>query len=280
MEKINLLKKTKDLLRYYNFFPKKRLGQNFTINSEILETLVSYASLTKDDVILEIGPGFGFLTQLLSNKCKKIIAVEIDPQLVNFLKKELCNLKNVDLIKGDILKIPIPKFTKVVAAPPYSISSPLLFRLLERKFKFGVLIFQKEFAKRLVASVGTKDYGRLSVNIYYRAKVELLDTVQSEMFYPQPDVDSKIIRLWPRDPPFYVNDEQTFFEVVRALFTQRNKKVRNALIPFIEKYGINRKEAVNFADSMVYSEKRVQQLTPEDFGVLTNELVEKLKTFN
>ncbi len=276
MERINLLRRAKHLFRLYGFFPKKRLGQNFTVNSDILQRLVSFASLTKDDVVLEVGAGFGFLTQLLSRECKKVIAVEVDPRLVNFLRKQLHSLRNVDLIEGDILKVSIPPFNKVVSAPPYSISSPLLFRLLERKFKCAVLILQKEFAERLAASVGSKDYGRLTVTIYYRADVELLDYVPRNMFYPPPDVDSMMVRLKPRTPPFQVDDEETFFEVVRTLFTQRNKKVRNALIPFLRKREMTGKEAVQLADSIVYSAKRVRELAPEDFGILTNLLLRKL----
>lgn len=276
MERINLLRRAKHLFRLYGFFPKKRLGQNFTVNSDILQRLVSFASLTKDDVVLEVGAGFGFLTQLLSRECKKVIAVEVDPRLVNFLRKQLHSLRNVDLIEGDILKVSIPPFNKVVSAPPYSISSPLLFRLLERKFDWAVLILQKEFAERLAASVGSKDYGRLTVTIYYRADVELLDYVPRNMFYPPPDVDSMMVRLKPRAPPFQVDDEETFFEVVRTLFTQRNKKVRNALIPFLRKREMTGKEAVQLADSIVYSAKRVRELAPEDFGILTNLLLRKL----
>ena len=276
MERINLLRRAKHLLRLYGFFPKKRLGQNFTVDSDILQRLISFASLTKDDVVLEVGAGFGFLTQLLSRECKKVIAVEVDPRLVNFLRKQLHSLRNVDLIEGDILKVSIPPFNKVVSAPPYSISSPLLFRLLENKFDWAVLILQKEFAERLAASVGSKDYGRLTVTIYYRADVELLDYVPRDMFYPPPDVDSMMVRLKPRAPPFQVDDEETFFEVVRTLFTQRNKKVRNALIPFLRKREMTGKEAVELADSIVYSAKRVRDLAPEDFGILTNLLLRKL----
>jgi len=130
----NLLRRAKQLLRLYNFYPKKRLGQNFTINSEILHRLISHSCLKKDDVVLEVGAGFGFLTQLLAAKCKKVIAVELDAPLVTFLKNYLQDLENVELIEGDILKVSLPRFNKVVAAPPYSISSPLLFRLLENKF--------------------------------------------------------------------------------------------------------------------------------------------------
>jgi 16S rRNA (adenine1518-N6/adenine1519-N6)-dimethyltransferase len=275
VERINLLRRVKHLLRLYGFFPKKRLGQNFAVNSGMLQRLVCHASLTEDDVVLEVGAGFGFLTQLLSGKCKKVIAVEVDPQLVNFLRKQLHSLQNVELIEGDILKVSLPSFSKVVSAPPYSISSPLLFRLLEQKFDLAVLIFQKEFAERLAASVGSKDYGRLTVNVYYRADVELLDVVPRTMFYPQPDVDSMMVRLKPRAPPFHVDDEETFFELVRTLFTQRNRKVRNGLISFLHKHEITGKEAVELADSTIYSGKRVRELAPEDFGILTNELLRR-----
>jgi len=276
VENSNLLQRAKQLLRLYGVSPKKRLGQNFTVNSDILQRLVSHASLTKDDVVLEVGAGFGFLTPLLSGACKKVIAVEVDLGLVNFLRKQLHSLQNVELIEGDVLKVSLPPFDKVVSAPPYSISSPLLFRLLENKFDSAVLILQKEFAERLAASVGSKDYGRLTVTIYYRADVELLDLVPRTMFYPPPDVDSMMVRLKPRAAPFHVDNEETFFDLVRTLFTQRNKKVRNGLIPFLRKRELSRENAVELADSMVYSAKRVRELAPEDFGILTNELLRKL----
>lgn len=275
MENSNLLRRAKHLLRLYGFFPKKRLGQHFVVNSDILQRLVSHASLTEDDVVLEVGAGLGFLTQLLSSKCKKVVAVEVAPKIVRILRKQLHGLPNIDLIEGDILKVSLPPFNKVVSAPPYSISSPLLFHLLERKFDWAVLILQKEFAERLAASVGSKDYGRLTVTIYYRADVELLDYVPRTMFYPPPDVDSMMVRLKPRDPPFHVEDETMFFELVRTLFTQRNRKVRNGLIPFLRKHEITGKEALKLADSMVYSSKRVRELAPEDFGILANELLLK-----
>jgi 16S rRNA (adenine1518-N6/adenine1519-N6)-dimethyltransferase len=276
VERMNLLRRTKHLLRLYGFSPKKRLGQHFTVDIDLLQRLLSYASITKDDVVLEVGAGLGFLTQLLSRECKRVIAVEVDPKLVKILRKQLHNLQNVDLIEGDILKISLPPFNKVVSAPPYSLSSPLLFRLLKIKFDWAVLILQKEFAERLAASVGSRDYGRLTVSIYYRADVELLDYVPRKMFYPPPDVDSMMVRLKPKGPPFQVEDKETFFELVQVLFTQRNKKVRNALIPFLRKREMKRKEAVELADSTIYRGKRVRELAPEDFAILTNELLRKL----
>lgn len=277
MENINLLQRTKNLLRLYGFSPKKRLGQNFTVNYDILHCLVEHASLTKNDVVLEVGAGFGFLTHLLSDRCKKVIAVEVDPQLANFLRENLSTLSNVVLMEGDILKLSLPSFNKVVSAPPYSISSPLLFRLLETRFDLALLILQKEFAERLGARVGTKDYGRLTVSISYRTDVELLDVVARKMFYPPPDVDSMMLQLKPRNPPFYVQDEALFFELIRALFTQRNKKVRNSLIHFLRNREFPREEAVKLADSTIYSAKRVRELAPEDFGILANELATKFR---
>jgi 16S rRNA (adenine1518-N6/adenine1519-N6)-dimethyltransferase len=277
VEKINLIRRAKHLLRLYSFFPKKRLGQHFTVDIDLLRRLVSYASITKDDVVLEVGGGLGFLTQLLYKECKKVVVVEVDPRLANILREQLQSLQNVDLIEGDILKVSLPPFTKVVSTPPYFISSPLLFHLLDSKFNQAVLTLQKEFAERLAASVGSKDYGRLTISIYYRADVELLDSVSRTMFYPSPDVDSMIVRLKPKNPPFQVEDEPTFFELVQVLFTQRNKKVRNALIPFLRKREIERKEAVELADSTIYCAKRVRELAPEDFAILTNELCLKLK---
>jgi 16S rRNA (adenine1518-N6/adenine1519-N6)-dimethyltransferase len=246
------------------------------VNINLLRRLISYASINKNDTVLEVGAGLGFLTQLLSSECKKVIAVEVDPKLARILREQLHNLQSVDLIKGDILKISLPSFTKVVSAPPYSISSPLLFRLLESKFDCAVLILQKEFAERLAASVGSKDYGRLTVNIYYKADVELLDYVPRKMFYPPPDVDSMMVSLKPREPPFQVENKEVFFELVQVLFIQRNKKVRNALIPFLHKREIKRKEALELADSTIYRDKRVRELAPEDFAILTKELLQKL----
>ncbi len=278
MDNPNLLRWAKQLLRLYNFYPKKRLGQNFTVNSDILQQLISHACLTKNDVVLEVGAGFGFLTKHLAAKCKKVIAVEVDPALVTFLREHLQSLDNVELIEGDFLKVSVPNFNKVVAAPPYSISSPLLFRLLENKFDSAFLILQKEFAERLAASVGTKDYGRLTVSIYYRADVKLLEPVPRTMFYPPPNVDSMILRLTPRSPPFSVEDESFFFDLVRVLFTQRNKKVRNSIIPFLREHEIPKNEATPFADSLSYSKKRVRELSPEDFGLLANEIFQKIKS--
>jgi 16S rRNA (adenine1518-N6/adenine1519-N6)-dimethyltransferase len=170
----------------------------------------------------------------------------------------------------------VPSFGKVVSTPPYSISSPLLSWLLNKRFKQAVLAFQEEFARRLAATVGSADYARLTVTTYYRAKVELLDLIPRTMFWPQPKVDSMIIRLEPRDPPFSVEDEEIFFEVVRAIFTQKNKKLRNAIMPFFRKFRIPKRKAVELADALPFHHRRPRELAPEEIGLTANEIVRKL----
>jgi len=272
---MDLLQRTKHLLRRHSVRLRKRLGQNFVVDPTLLQKMVSYAALSREDVVLEVGAGLGFLTELLSQACGRVLAVEVDPRLIDILREELKDFENVTVIEGDILNVSIPSFNKVVSTPPYSISSPLLFWLLERDFECAVLTFQEELAERLVARVGSGEYGRLTVATYYRAEAELLDHVSKEMFYPSPDVDSRIIRLNPREPPFPVEDEALFFDLVRILFTQRNKKMRNAIIPFLRKRGMRGEEARRLADSLPFHDRRVRGLAPEDFGFLANEITRR-----
>ncbi len=154
--------------------------------------LCSYASLGSSDVVLDVGAGFGFLSRFLADKCKAVIAVEKDPQVGQVLQEQVKGFDNITIIQGDVLKTELPEFNKVIAIPPYYLSSHLVTWLLERKIDCAVMILQKEFAKRLVAVVGSEDYGWLTVVTFQHAEVELLDSVPKEMFYPQPEVDSVI----------------------------------------------------------------------------------------
>ncbi len=263
------------ILRQHHIFPKKRLGQNFVVDDALLRRMIAYADINMDDVVLEVGAGLGFLTRLLSPVVKKVIAVEIDPKLTAILHEQLSVLPKVELIEGDVLTVSIPHFHKVVSTPPYSISSPLLFWLLEKPFSVAVLAFQEEFARRLTAAVGSKDYSRLTVATYYRVDAELHDHIPRNSFYPPPDVDSIIVRLKPKPHPFRVKDERGFFELVQTAFTQRNKKLRNAVIPFLQRHGVSKEKAQVMADSLTFHDKRVRELAPEDFGALTDEILEK-----
>jgi len=246
------------------------------VDSSILQNMVDYASLNPSDVVLDIGAGLGFLTRFLANKCKCVLAVEPDAYLVRILREQLKDLPNVKIIEGDVLKANIPQFDKVVSIPPYNISSRLLLWLFSKNFGCAILIFQKEFANRLVASVGSEYYGWLTVFTYYHVEVELLDDVPKWMFYPQPEVDSIIVRLKLRKvSPFKLKNEVVFKQLVRSLFTQRNRKVRNAILPFIKGMSaIATEENAELAEAFPFGDKRVRDLAPEDFGALANALSE------
>lgn len=266
---MNLYRRAKHLTRTYGVFPKKRLSQNFIVDEHFLGLMCSYGAVDRSDVVLEVGAGFGFLTRFLAQRAGRVAAVEADARLIKALQSELADFDNIELIEGDIFKVITPSFNKIISNPPFSISSPLLFWLLRKNFDCAVLTFQKEFAKRLDAPIGTKDYSRLTVCTDYHAEVELLNSVPKEAFYPSPEVDIAIVRLKPKDPlPFKVKDEKVFDEIVRTLFTQRNRKVRNAVLPLLHRYGLN--DAI--ADLLPFHNKRVRTLAPEDFGVLANEL--------
>ncbi|MGD8546293.1 MAG: 16S rRNA (adenine(1518)-N(6)/adenine(1519)-N(6))-dimethyltransferase RsmA [Candidatus Bathyarchaeota archaeon] len=272
---MNLAKKTKYLLRWCKIVPKKHLGQNFTIDPSIFQRLADFASLNKRDTVLEIGAGLGFLTRILANKCKHVLAVEFDQKLVNFLHTQLIDVQNIKIIHSDILKVQLPQFNKVVSVPPYHISSPLLLWLFKKEFEIAVMTLQKEFVSRLIAPIGDEDYGWLTVVTYYHSIVELLDEIQEYAFYPTPEVKSIIIRVKPKEPPpFKLIKQPLFIEFVQSLFRQRNRKVRNGVLPYVKsKYGLTSKDATELADSLPFHDKRIRELAPEDFGVLANVLV-------
>lgn len=275
---MGLLEETKRILRAYGIRPRRRLGQNFLVDEGILNRMISYASVCNDDIVLEVGSGLGFLTERLAEVAGQVIAVEIDPKLVKVLAHRLKRYGNVRILCGDILKIPIPAFDKVVSVPPYSISSPLLFWLIKRSFKCAVLLFQEEFGRRMTAQPGTRDYGRLTVAVYYHADVELLDLVPKELFWPPPKVNSVIVRLRPRRAPFHVDDYEAFSNFIRAVFTQKNKKLRNAVTLFLTSVqDLRGEEAIRLADTMPFHDRRVRELAPEELALAFNYLREKIR---
>ncbi len=239
-----------------------KFGQNFLINKEIAEREIRYANISKKDTVLEIGPGKGILTDILSKKAKKVIAIEIDKRLIKQLKEK--DYKNVDIINKDVLKLEfskIPKFNKIVSNLPYQISSPITFKILKYNFDIAVLVYQKEFAERMIAKPKSKNYSRLSISVYYRSKCEYLETISKKFFKPRPKVDSAIIRLKPRkNPPFKIKDEETFFSFVGVLFSQRRKKIKTILR---DKYNINNVK-------IPYENNRIEELSPKEIAYLSN----------
>jgi len=272
---LSLLERAKFLLREYRIFPKKRLGQNFMVEGSLFPCLADYALLGKSDMVLDVGVGFGFLSRFLAERCRRVLAVELDSRIVKVLREQLVGVANVDVIEGDVLRVQVPSFNKVVSVPPYQISSSLLLWLFERQFDCAVLVFQREFVNRLVASVGDVDYGWLAVVAYYYVDVEVLDDVPRWMFFPRPEVDSVVVRLKPkRSFPFVLKDVVMFRRLVQLMFARRNRKVRNAVLPSVKCIdNISLECAAEVVDRFPFRDRRVRELAPEDFGVLANALV-------
>jgi len=269
--------KIETLLGEYGIRLSKRRGQPHVVDPRVLERMVNYAGLSPKDTVLEVGAGVGNLTELLSQRAGRVVAVEEDDRLARLLKERLGGCSNVEILRGDALKLELPKFDKIVANLPYSISSDITFRLLEHDFQLAVLMYQKEFARRLVASPGERDYGRLSVSVYYRAKVEILEEVPPRAFFPRPKVTSAIVRLKPRAPPFEVGDEEAFADVVRAMFQHRRQKVCNALLrsfgevfPGLELSRGEKRRMIREVLPGGLWDKRPADVSPEEYGKIAN----------
>ena len=273
---MSLLEKTKFLLRTHRIVPKKSLGQNFMVEPHVLQLMVDYASLNFDDTVLEVGAGLGYLTNLLKKTSKTVLAVEVDSGLAGILHEQLKDAPNVRIIEGGVLETSVPPFNKVVSIPPYHLSSRLLLWLFGTGFDRAILVFQKEFANRLVASVGSEDYGWLTVLTYYHVEVELFDDVPKWMFYPQPKIDSAIVRLEPKNPrPYPLRNEKLFKQLLRSCFTKRNRKVKNVVLAFMKGFcAMSEEEVIRIAEALPFRENRVRELTPEDFGVLADVLIQ------
>jgi 16S rRNA (adenine1518-N6/adenine1519-N6)-dimethyltransferase len=242
---------------------KQRFGQHFLIDLSVANREVGYAELTNDDIVLEIGPGQGVITRLLAQKAKQVIAIEIDQRLVDKLKTTLP--ENVTLISGDALSVDfqiLPQFTKIVSNLPFEISSPITFKFLECSYSKAILIYQKDFAERLVALPGKKEYSRLTVGVYYKADSRILEDVPRSSFSPVPKVDSSIVEMIPRKKPmFNLENEQFFFKLTKQLFNHRRKKIRYII-----------KTLYGDLKQLPYLDQRVEELTPEQIGKLSNVL--------
>lgn len=241
----------------------KSLGQNFLIDDKIANREVDYCNISMEDTVLEIGSGKGILTKKLVKKAKLVISVELDKNLYEYCKKEITN-KNLILINDDALLLNfnnIPKFNKIVSNLPYKISAPITFKLLDFDFERAILIYQKEFAKRMVAKEGENNYSRLSVLIYYKSFCKIIENISKKSFKPIPKVDSSIIELIPRKtPPFNIIDEKFFFDFTKNLFNYKRKKIKNNLSKFYE---------VN-VNKIPYINNRIDELSPEEIGDLSN----------
>lgn len=274
---------TIEILQKYNFNFQKKFGQNFLIDSNILENIIEAANVTKQDCVLEIGPGIGTMTQYLCENAREVVAVEIDKKLIPILENDtLAPYDNISIINEDILKVDINKIVqekndgkpvKVVANLPYYITTPIIMGLFESHVPLEsiTIMVQKEVAERMQVGPGTKDYGALSLAVQYYAKPELMFIVPAGCFMPRPNVDSAVIRLTRHtNPPVTVKDENKMFNIIRAAFNQRRKTLVNSLN---NAAGINvTKAAVADAlDKMGISQTiRGEALTLEQFALLSD----------
>ncbi|MGN0401615.1 MAG: 16S rRNA (adenine(1518)-N(6)/adenine(1519)-N(6))-dimethyltransferase RsmA [Acetatifactor sp.] len=260
MADLGIPKNTIEVLQKYNFNFQKKFGQNFLIDTSVLDRIVTAAEITPEDCVLEIGPGIGTMTQRLAAKAREVVAVEIDKNLIPILEDTLSDYENVTVINEDILKVDINKIVqernggkpvKVVANLPYYITTPIIMELFESHvpLKSITVMVQKEVADRMQVGPGTKDYGALSLAVQYYAKPEIVANVPPNCFIPRPGVGSAVIHLSRHEvPPVRVADEKKMFALIRASFNQRRKTLVNSL---------------NNAPSLGWSKERIAEVLEE-----------------
>lgn len=251
--------------------PVKRLGQNFLRDPAKASQIVSLARLDKNDTVLEPGAGYGIITERLQGEASRVIAVEKDRQLASFLRTKFKDSLSVEVVEGDVLKVPLPAFNKVVGTPPYSISSRLVLFLLSSKFEAAHLVFQKEFGERLLAGPGTSNYGRLSVAVQRKLIVSPLLRISRESFRPKPKVDSLLLGFTPSLRGTGGTQDGLFDDLVRGVFTQRRRLLRGALRHYLE-HRLGRNPAKTVIDEMSLPDSRVFQLSVEEFEALSVQL--------
>ena len=273
---------TIEILKKYNFTFQKKFGQNFLIDTHVLDKIIAAAEITKDDFVLEIGPGIGTMTQYLAQAAGKVAAVEIDKALIPILGDTLSAYDNVMIINVDVLKVDIQKLVeeenggrpvKVVANLPYYITTPIIMGLFEKHVPIEsiTVMVQKEVADRMQVGPGTKDYGALSLAVQYYASPYIVANVPPNCFMPRPKVGSAVIRLTTYDnPPVEVDDEKLMFRIIRASFNQRRKTLANGLKNAAD-LDIPKELIAESIESLGHGPSvRGEALTLEEFAALSN----------
>lgn len=279
-------KNTIEIIQKYQFAFQKKFGQNFLIDTHVLDKIISAAGITKEDCVLEIGPGIGTMTQYLAEHAGRVVAVEIDTNLLPILDETLKGYDNVTVINNDILKLDINKLVdeynggrpiKVVANLPYYITTPIIMGLFEGDVPIDnvTVMVQKEVADRMQVGPGSKDYGALSLAVQYYAEPYIVANVPPNCFIPRPNVGSAVIRLTRyKEPPVKVEDPKLMFKLIRASFNQRRKTLQNGLnnspdIPYTKEQIVEAIESLQVSPSV-----RGEALTLEQFARLSNYFTE------
>lgn len=287
MATLGIPQNTIDILQKYNFRFQKKFGQNFLIDTHVLERIIEAAGITKEDFVLEIGPGIGTMTQYLCENAREVMAVEIDQNLIPILQETLSSYDNVTVVNEDILKLDILQVAKehnagrpikVVANLPYYITTPIIMGLFESHVPLEsiTVMVQKEVAERMQSGPGTKEYGALSLAVQYYAKAEIVANVPPNCFMPRPNVGSAVIKLTcHKNNPVKVQDEKFMFRVIRASFNQRRKTLQNGLGNDAG-LSVTKKEASRALEQMGLSPTiRGERLSLQEFATLSDNLLKK-----
>lgn len=285
MEKLSNPQRTIEVIKKYEFCFQKKFGQNFLIDGHVLDKIIAGAGVTKDDMVLEIGPGIGTMTQYLAGAAGKVVAVEIDRNLLPILQETLVDYDNVKVIHADVLSLDLEKLVqeenggrpiKVVANLPYYITTPIIMALFEQHVPLAnvTVMVQKEVAARMKSGPGSKDYGALSLAVQYYAEPYIVANVPCNCFMPRPNVDSAVIRLTRyEEPPVQVKDEKMLFKIIRASFNQRRKTLQNGLNNSSELNFTKDQIAAAIAEAGFSPSVRGEALTLEQFAKLTDILL-------
>ena len=284
----SISQQTKSLLTKHDFHLKKSLGQNLLVDPACLNRIAEAAKISKEDIVLEIGTGSGILTKEIAKRAKQVISYEIDKRIFEVAKEYLAGIDNIDLKNEDFLKAsltPIPPAMnagqaspmgrggiKIVANVPYYITTPIIEKIFENKGLFStvVLTVQREFAERMAAKPGTKQYGSFTIFVNYHSSPKIVFNIPKSAFLPQPDVGSAVISMDIREKPkVAVNDEKTFFDIVRAAFGQRRKTLRNALLSKFDADVIDNA----LTRSGIDGKRRGETLSIEEFSSLANKII-------
>lgn len=283
---MNIYDETKFIMKKYGIRANKSLGQNFLVSDEAVERIVESAEISKEDLVIEIGPGLGTLTNELLKKAKKVIAIELDSRMVEILEERFSLFNNFEIINDDVLKVDLVniiksekenneiKEAKIVANLPYYITTPIIMKLLESRLDLEsiTVMIQKEVAERLCAIPGEKQSGAITYSVYYYAEAYKVLKVKNTSFIPAPEVDSEVIKLKIRkEPPIKVESEKKLFKIIKYAFMQRRKTLLNAL----SKCDLfkNKEEIKKIFDELDFDERiRGEELSLEDFAKIANKI--------
>lgn len=283
----NILEDTQFLMKKYKIKANKALGQNFLINQNVVNQIVESSHITKQDVVIEIGPGLGTLTKELLENAGKVICIELDKKMIKILTDRFSLYENFEVIHGDVLKVRLNKIikeekekngfksAKIVANLPYYITTPIIMKLLEDRLDLEsiTVMIQKEVADRLIAIPGEKETGAITYSVYYYASAEGIMEVPNDSFIPEPEVTSKVIKLTLRkEPPVEVKSRGVMFKIIKSAFMQRRKTLLNALTN--TKVFMNKEEGLKILKELNLDENvRAENLTLKDFAEITNKIL-------